>query len=172
MRVAGREAFLAVVFLTLAVTPAAYAQDIPGLKIKAEQGDVQAQSALGKAYHSGDGVAKDDAEAVRWWEKAAEKGDLAAQVNLGIAYNFGTGVPKNYAATARWWQKAAEQGNGGAQADLALLYHLGLGVPKDDAEAVRWWKKAGALGGEPCDIAWCQRCSRETLRLDTSAGSY
>ena len=36
----------------------------------------------------GEGVPKDDAEAVRWWEKAAEQGDVAAQINLGIAYNL------------------------------------------------------------------------------------
>jgi len=109
MRVEGSEVCWVVVFLVLVIGSAAYAQDISGLKIKAEQGDVQAQSALGKAYHSGDGVAKDDAEAVSWWEKAAEQGDLSAQMNLGIAYNFGNGVPRNYAAAARWYRRAAEQ---------------------------------------------------------------
>jgi hypothetical protein len=63
MRAVGFEVFLVVVILAVAIAPAAYAQDIPGLKIKAEQGDVQAQSALGKAYHTGEGV-------VQGWRRA------------------------------------------------------------------------------------------------------
>jgi TPR repeat protein len=130
----------------LLAIPPLYAQSFSELKSKAEAGDVQAQLALAKAYHLGDGVAKDEAQAVLWWEKAAEHGDVAGQTNLGIAYQLGAGVPKNYAAAVRWYGKAADQGNAQAQSDLAVLYHLGQGVPKDDAEAVRWWKKAAEQG--------------------------
>ncbi|MFZ0808223.1 MAG: tetratricopeptide repeat protein [Candidatus Sulfotelmatobacter sp.] len=90
--------------------------------------------ALAKAYHLGEGVPKDEAQAVQWWEKAAEHGDAAAQVNLGAAYTLGAGVPKNYAAAVRWYTKAADQGNPEGQRGLALSYHTGQGVPKDDAE--------------------------------------
>ena len=41
------------------------AEDIAGLKKKAEAGDGPAQSRLGNDYHKGDGVTKDDVEAVR-----------------------------------------------------------------------------------------------------------
>ena len=37
----------------------------------AEQGDANAQSALGVMYDNGPGVARDDAEAVRWYRLAA-----------------------------------------------------------------------------------------------------
>jgi TPR repeat protein len=30
-------------------------------------------------YNSGEGIPRDDAEAVKWWRKAAEKGLAAAQ---------------------------------------------------------------------------------------------
>src|SRR5579863_8498579 len=73
---------LGVVSCLLAILPFGYAQSITDLKSKAEDGDVQAQLALAKAYHLGEGVTKDEAEAVQWWEKAAEHGDVAAQVNL------------------------------------------------------------------------------------------
>ncbi len=124
----------------------AYAQTITELKSKAEDGDVQAQLSLAKAYHLGEGVAKDEGEAVRWLEKAANQGDAAAQINLGNAYEFGTGVPKNYAAAVRWFTKAADQGAAEGQRGLALQYHLGQGVPKDDAEAMRWYTKAADQG--------------------------
>ncbi len=110
---------------------------ITELKSRAEDGDVQAQLAIAKAYHLGEGVEKDEDEAVQWWERAAVHGDLSAQINLGVAYSRGAGVPKNYVAALRWYTKAAEQGDAEGQRGLALLYHLGEGVPKDDAEALR-----------------------------------
>jgi len=70
------------VFISASVS---HAQNVTELKSKAESGDVLAQSTLGNAYHLGKGVPKDEAEAIRWWQKAAEKGDLGAQMNLGIA---------------------------------------------------------------------------------------
>ena len=124
----------------------ANAQTITELKSKAEDGDVQAELALAKAYHLGEGVAKDEAEAVRWLEEAANQGNAAAQINLGVAYSNGAGVPKNYAAAVRWFTKAADQGAAEGQRGLALQYHLGQGVPKDDAVAVRWFTKAADQG--------------------------
>jgi len=144
--IARRHILLCAVFYLLAIPPFGHAQSTTELKSKAEDGDTQAQLALAKAYHLGEGVPKDDDQAVHWWEKAAEHGDASAQINLAGAYQVGAGVPKNYAAALRWYTKAAEQGNADGQAALGGLYHLGQGVPKDDAEAVRWWKKAAEQG--------------------------
>jgi TPR repeat protein len=52
----------------------------------AEQGDVEAQLNLGWEYHTGDFVAKDNAEALKWWRKSAAQGCVAAQNSLGWAY--------------------------------------------------------------------------------------
>ncbi|MCD7798298.1 MAG: SEL1-like repeat protein, partial [Akkermansiaceae bacterium] len=38
---------------------------------KAEQGDAEAQYELGVCYFKGEGVEKDEKEAVRWYRKAA-----------------------------------------------------------------------------------------------------
>ena len=43
------------------------------------QGDADAQFNLGFMYDNGRGVAQNDAEAVRWYRKAAEQGDAGAQ---------------------------------------------------------------------------------------------
>lgn len=40
----------------------------------AEQGDATAQSFLGEMYGNGQGVAKDEQQAVTWYRKAAEQG--------------------------------------------------------------------------------------------------
>ena len=53
-----------------------------------------------RAYENGEGVAKDDVEAVKWYRKAAEQGDAYAQHNLGLAYSYGSGVVKDYVEAA------------------------------------------------------------------------
>ncbi len=95
-------------------------------------------------YFHGSGVVKDEAEAVRWWRKAAEKGDATAQHGIGSSYANGHGVPKDEAEAVRWWRKAAEQGEAAAQYHLGLQYALGEGVPKDDVLAYKWSLLAGA----------------------------
>jgi TPR repeat protein len=47
-------------------------QDISDLRKAAEQGDAQKQFELGSRYYTGKGVAKDHAEAMKWYCKAAE----------------------------------------------------------------------------------------------------
>ena len=108
----------------------------------AEQGDSEAQTDLGMRYHTGDGVPKDYAEAVKWYRKAAEQGHAIAQYNLGFMYHAGEGVPQDVAEAEKWYLKAAEQGNVDAQFNLGVMYAIGEGVPQDDAEAFKWYRKA------------------------------
>jgi len=82
------------------------------IKERAEQGDAEAQSALGIMYDLGEGVPEDDAEAVKWYRKAAEQGNGEAQHTLGIMYANGKGVPEDDVEAAKWYRKAAEQGHG------------------------------------------------------------
>lgn len=137
----------------MAILPIGFAQSITELKGKAEDGDVQAQLALAKAYDLGEGVPKDEAKAVQWWEKAAERGNVSAQVSLAAAYSLGVGVPKNYAAAVRWWKKAAEQGDVTAEGNLGTAYGLGMGVPKDEVESVRWHTKAAENGNAASQLS-------------------
>ncbi len=58
---------------------------IEELKAKAEAGDAESQVDLGLRYEQGKGVAKDQAEAARWYRKAADQNLTKAQHNLGAA---------------------------------------------------------------------------------------
>ena len=49
---------------------AGYIGALPELRIKAEKGSAYAQLALGKMYAEGQGVPKDEVEAVKWYAKA------------------------------------------------------------------------------------------------------
>ena len=48
-----------------------------------------AQFRLGYMYANGEGVPKGDAEAVKWFRKAAEQGDAWGQLGLGLMYHSG-----------------------------------------------------------------------------------
>ena len=50
-----------------------------GYRHNAERGNAEAQYNLGVAYRKGEGVTQDDAEAAKWFRRAAEQGNSAAQ---------------------------------------------------------------------------------------------
>ena len=120
------------------------------LRAKAEQGIASAQFNLGAKYANGDGVPKDNAEAMKWYFKAALQGDASAQFNLGLIYSNGEGVPKDGIEALMWYRMAAEQGYLSAQTKLGWMYATGDEVPKDSVEAVKWYRKAADQGN-------CQR---------------
>jgi TPR repeat protein len=114
------------------------------LREAAEQGDADAQNRLGVRYSQGDGVSKDDSQAVVWHRKAAENGHWIAQINLSRHYADGRGVPQDYAQSARWVRKAAEQGESVALWLLGDAYATGEGVLQDYVEAHKWMNLAVA----------------------------
>ena len=99
-------------------------------------------------YHLGEGVLKNDKEAVKWFRKAADQGHAESQNNLGVRYYKGEGVEKDYVKAAEWFRKAAEQGDARAQFMLGLMYDLGDGVSKDEVESYAWLLLAKANGEE------------------------
>ena len=116
------------------------------LSLKSDRSDQVLQYWIGCMYADGQGVAKDDAEAVKWFRKAAEQGEAEAQNRLGLMYRSGKGVAKDEAEAAKWYRKAAEQGLVGAQINLGWTYAKGRGVVKDDAEAAKWFRRAAEQG--------------------------
>ena len=73
-------------------------------------------------YADGVGVAKDDAQAARWFAKAADQGHGAAHYALGELYRLGRGVGQDNAEALRRYQQAAALGNPNAQHILGLFY--------------------------------------------------
>ena len=49
------------------------------IRLAANQGNAGAQFNLGVAYYKGQGVTRDDREAVKWFRIAAQQGDQDAQ---------------------------------------------------------------------------------------------
>lgn len=91
------------------------------VKRRAQSGYAKDQLGLARMYYNGYGVAKDDAKAAEWYQKAADQGNAFAQYNLGVMYDKGEGVPRDAAKAVQWWQKAAAQGSQAAEESLKAL---------------------------------------------------
>ena len=132
-------------------------QELEALKAKAsgspgKAGSPNDQFKLGVMYYDGDGVTKDDAEAVRLYRLAAVQGHADAQVALGVMFANGQGVAKDDAEAVRLYRLAAAQGHAGAQFNLGRMFVKGQGVTKDDAEAVQLYRLAAAQGHHGAEI--------------------
>jgi len=66
-------------------------------------------------------VPQDDAEAVKWYRKAAEQGDASAQSKLGRLYTIGIGVVKNDLLAYQWHLLASAKGMESSQENMSLL---------------------------------------------------
>jgi hypothetical protein len=119
-----------------------FAAALAAWKPAAEAGDRRAQYALATLYDAGEGVAKDQTEAARWFEKAAMQGDADAQFALGVDYDTGEGVAADKARAAAWYRRAADQGHASAMYNLGLMCREGDGVVRDTLGAYKWFALA------------------------------
>jgi hypothetical protein len=94
-----------------------YAAALALLRPLADQGNAEAQSALGFFYANGYGVALDDERAVFWYRRAGDQGDALAQGSLGFHYEFGLGVERDLLRSYVWYSHALA-GVTGALRDL------------------------------------------------------
>ena len=113
-----------------------------------DQGHAVARYTIGSMYANGAGVAKDEAEAIKWYRRAAENGHAGAQFNLGTIYGEGRGAQKNDVEAIKWYRLAAEQGDASAQLILGLMYRGGEGVPQDYVSAHMWFNLSAAHGDQ------------------------
>jgi len=111
--------------------------------------NASAQFRLGMLYLQGQGVARNDQEAVRLFQRAADQGNAKAQTALGDVYAAGRSVARDDAEARIWYQKAATQGDSDAQTRLGDLYASGRGVPQNSFQAYVWYGVAARSGSAP-----------------------
>jgi localization factor PodJL len=124
----------------------ASATGVSRLISQANSGDAKSALALGLKYANGDGVALNDAEALRWLQKAAEAGQPVAQYRLGTFFEKGRAVGADQDKAMHWYGEAAKNGNRKAMHALGVANANGTGGKKNFPEAVRWFKAASELG--------------------------
>src|SRR6202795_933514 len=108
----------------------------------ADKGSTSAMVELGVAYGTGAGVARDEAQARKLFERAAEAGNPRGVTNLA-ALSGGGGAPADPARARQLLAKAAET-NAAAQDQLRLMMANGTGGAQDDAGARNLFEKAAA----------------------------
>ena len=90
----------------------------------ARNGDADAQFSLGARYATGDQVAQDYTQAVKWFMRSAEQGHVVAQAALGACYWAGRGVTQDYVQSYMWSSLAKLGG------DEASKYRVGVLRPR------------------------------------------
>jgi TPR repeat protein len=108
----------------------------------ADKGSTSAMVELGVLYGTGAGVAKDEAQARKLFERAAEAGNPRGVANLA-ALGSGGSAPSDPARARALLAKAAET-NAEAQYQLGLMLADGTGGARDDAAARNLFEKAAA----------------------------
>jgi TPR repeat protein len=116
------------------------------LRQRAEAGDVEAQNRMGELYGGSSEVGYDEAEMVKWFERAASAGHPEAQVSYASLYLYGRGRPNDMTQARIWYERAAEQGHHIGQFNTAIAYELGDGAPKDLTTAYVWYALAAGTG--------------------------
>lgn len=108
----------------------------------ADAGLGENQLALGVAYLTGNGVAKDTAQALHWIGLAAGQDVPEALFMLGMMHEQGTGVVAAPKIALDWLRKAAALNQSDAQYQLGYRYRYGRDVERDAAQALRWYRAA------------------------------
>ena len=112
----------------------------------AEQGDADAERAMGQLLMQNCTGMQDKAAAVGWLTKAADAGNVAAQNQLARAYLLGLGVPQDDGKAFALYSKTAAGGNALGETELGYLYFTGRGVAQDRYQGLQWSVKAAEQG--------------------------
>ncbi|VVP71402.1 hypothetical protein PS918_01182 [Pseudomonas fluorescens] len=124
-------------------SPARAAQAI---LLAAREGLVDAQALLGQILLDGQGIARDQPLAVRWFDIAARQGHLMARNMLGRCHEQGWGCTADATVAAGHYRQAADAGLDWALYNLANLLATGRGVAEDQVQALALYRRAAALG--------------------------
>lgn len=105
----------------------------------AMHGDTQAQIALANHYAHGDGIARDEEAALKWWQVAAAQGSTDAMQALARHYRDAA----DRSQAEHWYLAAAEKGDSNAYRELGQIYADAR--PPDYTTARKYWH-AGKKG--------------------------
>lgn len=113
--------------------------------LRADQGDADAQLAMGDLYYWGaHGLPRDQARAFDYFQRAADQGNARAQVALGNMYLKGEGVAASNVSALLWYNKAIQHDPPPVRAlnGLGFAYFYGRGVEKNLTKAFEYFTRA------------------------------
>ncbi len=137
----------------------AAALSVDELRTQARAGQVAAQVEWASRLRAGQGVAKDEGEALHWFTEAAMKGHVEAQFALAQMFaelgqdpqspllaRLALSASQSQRDAAGWFRRAAEQGHVQAQYERGRMLAEGRGVVRNQREAVEWYTQAAEQG--------------------------
>jgi TPR repeat protein len=113
-----------------------------------ERGNMNEQFDLGSMYYKGEGVDKNDTEALACFIKAGLQGHAIAQFSAGFMFEFGEGegVQKDEIKAVEWYTRAADQKFPPAQFSLGVMYQQSRGILKNISKVVELFTEAAQKG--------------------------
>lgn len=113
----------------------------------AAAGEARAQGLVGKRYwNATGGVAKDDREAIAWFEKGANGGDALSQSNFAAMLLDGTPDSATVMQAIWCFRRAAANGFVIAQHNLGVILYYGEHGIQDVEEGLVWLERAAEEG--------------------------
>ncbi len=146
-------------------------------RLRADEGDAEAQFSLGLNLANRTGEARDYLQAAQWYRKAADQNHVLAQFNLGVMFSDGQGVARDEAQALVWLRKAAHQGDAAAQHNLGMRCRRASFAVRPEAalesnlEAYKWFRLASAQGYRGADAA-CEGIALGFTREQVAEGDH
>ena len=117
-------------------------EEVKAMRARAESGDAEAMSRLGRWYFFGDrGLPQDSKQAAGWWQRGHDLGHGTCTAMLGACYSLGEGVEEDEVYAVCLQGIAAKSGSELGCSNLA--HHLangGAGMRKNARAATRWYR--------------------------------
>jgi TPR repeat protein len=126
-----------------------YAKAFEMLDKLAQEGDAQAQQALGVMYENGQGVKKDENLALSLYRQAAAKNNESAQYLLATILERNTGRTSGQNEAIKWYRLAATNGHPSAQYRMGQLELTGISGTAPDPLKASYWFGLAAVQGDP-----------------------
>ena len=132
----------------------AMAQEIAGLRARADRGDAPAARRLGEIYASGEAGDFDYPAALKYSRQAAEGGEPEGYYQLALLYLYGDGVEQSYPEAVRYLELANTPSAWNA---LGVIAQQGNPGEADLAAAAEWYRRAAEAGlpVAQCNYAAC-----------------
>jgi Sel1 repeat len=121
---------------------------------KCDGGSLDDCLALGRLYHEGQGVPRDEARAADLLRRACDGAKCEACSDLGVHFENGLGVEADHARAAHLYDQACSAGVPVGCSNLAGMLIRGRGIPADWTRARELYESACAAGiASACESA-------------------
>ncbi len=128
---------------TTRLSPRNFTESIKWHMPGAKAGYSVMQFLIGARNQKGNGMAKNDAAAMEWYQKAADQGHPGAINNVGWMHGNGrAGGGENGEKASEMYLKAAQRGNDVSQNNIAMRLFDGSGIEQDKEKAFIWHKRS------------------------------